>query len=169
MSMEKTFIDLLNAEIANTQAEIDDIELFGGDSTDLETLKITLEELQRERNTERARVRIVLENGNAITPTTAGAWGRMHFVSYAQGPRGADQHEQHWTCSLCGQLIHKGDRHFRRSYYLDKSDNRTGRQARLCEACADLHEADFPALTTFPVFRPAKTKTATRRPQRIAA
>lgn len=153
----KTYLEVLDDAIRDTQAQIDEADLFGGET---ETLKETLAELQQERNTERSRNVITLERGNTITPTSSGAWGRLHFMFYAMGPQETDDDQKHWVCASCQQPISAGVSHYKRTYYTDAADNRSGHQARLCEACKDAHEIAFPVMTTFSVFRPARRKIA---------
>lgn len=151
----KTYLEVLDDAIKDTQAQLDEADLFGGET---ETLKETLAELQQERHAERSRNVITLERGNTITPTSSGAWGRLHFMFYAMGPQEAD--DEGWTCTSCQKPIHAGESHYKRSYYTDKADNRSGHQVRICEACKDAHEIAFPVMTTFSVFRPARRKIA---------
>lgn len=155
--MEKTFLDVLDREINDIQAKIDEADIFGGDTG---ALKDTLAELIGERAAEQSRNQITLERGNQITPSRIGAWGRSHYINYALGSRDADDDHKFWVCTLCGKEITQGESHYRRSYYLNKADNKTGRQARICEQCHEKHEIAFPALTTFQVFRPARQKAA---------
>lgn len=151
----KTYLEILEDAIRDINAQIDEADLFGGET---DTLKETLAELRQERDAERSRNAITLERGETITPTASGAWGRLHFMFYAMGPR--DEDAEDWTCTSCRKPIREGESHYKRSYYTDKADNRSGKQARLCEACKDAHEANFPTMTTFSVFRPARRKAA---------
>lgn len=152
----KTYLEVLDDAIKDTQAQLDEAELFGGETG---ILKDTLAELRQERNAERSRHAITLERGETITPTSSGAWGRLHFMLYAMGPQGEDD-QKHWICTSCRKPIREGESHYKRSYYTDAADNRSGRQARLCEECKDAHEIAFPVMTTFSVFRPARRKAA---------
>jgi hypothetical protein len=149
------YLEALEDAITDLQAQLDEAELFGGDTC---ILKDSIAEFCRERDAERSRKTITLERGNTITPTPCGAWGRIHFMFYAMGPQRADG--ENWVCTSCRTPIREGESHYKRSYYADKADNHSGRQARICEACKETHEANFPTMTTFSVFRPARQKVA---------
>lgn len=151
--MEKSFLEVLDREILDLQAELDAAEMYGGGDT--YALEATLAEMMQARAEEHSRSSIMLEEGYEVPASPAGGWGRLHLVLYAVGPRNARKDEQFWTCTLCKSTIYPGERHHRRSYYRDKADNRTGQQVRLCADCAERHEIAFPPSTTFQVFRPA--------------
>lgn len=166
-----TLEDYLHAtddKIRDTQAEIDDLEMFGGTPEQESQLRIQLAELQDKkariaRSIEQARKGsgITLEKGNAIQPSRIGGWGRLHYVSRAMGPR--DLERDFWICSGCQREIQKGQEHYRRNYYNDKADNRSGEQIRLCMHCYDEHALLHPCNTTFPVYRPAQRKPEIRK------
>lgn len=153
----KTYLEVLDDAIKDTQAQLDEADLFGGDT---EALKDTLTELRQERNAERSRHAITLERGETIQPSSIGAWGRIHFMLYALGAKDADDDHKYWVCTLCGKHIKDHEPHYKRTYYLNHADNRTGRQARICEACQETHERNFPTMTTFSIYRPARRKAA---------
>ncbi len=155
--MEKITAAFLKQQIADVQAEIDDCDLFGGDTSELKQQLATLkQQLHTEQHDPNAA--ITLQTGEAISTTRSGGWGRMHYVSYAQGSR---KHKtDYWMCAHCQKRIEKGEEHYRRSYYLDKSDCRSGRQIRLCLNCYAEHQEQYPPNTTFPVYRPARAKVA---------
>ncbi len=158
---DRSFAEWLNTEIADTQAQIDDIEMFGGDAQEEQRLKNYLAELNdTNRNTPNQNQpdQILLENGEPITASENGGWGRLHYVSYAVGSR--KQQQNFWLCTICMKRIVKGEEHYRRSYYEDKHDNRSGRQVRLCLGCFETHESDNPPDTLFPVYRSPRQKAA---------
>lgn len=150
-----TYLEALEDAIADLQAQLDEAELFGGETC---ILKDSLAEFRRERDAERSKHAITLERGETIQPSPVGAWGRLHFMFYALGPQGEEDKE--WICTSCKKPIYVGESHYKRSYYADKADNRSGRQARICEACKETHERNFPTMTTFSIFRPARRKAA---------
>ncbi len=153
------------ATIREVQALLDEMDLFGGIPEEESQLRIQLAELQDRkarilRNIEQARKRseITLETGDTIQANRTGGWGRLHYVSHAMGPRKLDR--DFWICSGCRTEIAKGQEHYRRSYYADKRDNRSGHQVRLCLHCHEDHNEQHPCNTMFPVYRPARRKAA---------
>lgn len=152
-----TYLEALEDAIADLQAQLDEAELFGGETC---ILKDSLAEFRRERDAERSKQAITLERGETIQHSPVGAWGRIHFMLYALGAKDADEDHKYWVCTLCGKHIKDHEPHYKRTYYLNHADNRTGRQARICEACKETHETNFPTMTTFSVFRPARRKAA---------
>lgn len=156
--MEKISLNFLNRQIADVQAEIDDCELFGGDTIDLKKQLAALKrQLDTAQRTDPDNDMIVLETGEVIPPAGWGGWGRIHYVKYAMGPRSQGDP---WTCTHCQCKIPKGDEHYRRSYYLERCDNRTGHQVRLCLDCVEQHQHDHPVSTTFVTQKAPRRKAA---------
>lgn len=160
--MEKSYLASLNRGILDTQAELDDIDMFGGSHEKEAYLRIQLAELQDEKARILARDEtakaIVLETGEVFPETSQGGWGRLHYVSRVIGPR--KHRRDFWICGHCRNRIGKGAEHYRRNYYANKTDCRTGRQIRLCLECYEEHAEQHPPSTTFPVCRPARRKVA---------
>jgi len=159
------YLHTTDRKISDTQAELDDLEMFGGTPEQESQLRIQLDELQDKkariaRSIEQARQHnaLTLEKGDTIQASHDGGWGRLHYVSHAIGPRKLER--DFWTCSGCQTEITKGQEHYRRNYYADKRDNRSGHQVRLCLNCYKNHANEHPCNTTFPVYRPAQRKAA---------
>ncbi len=136
------------------QAELDDLEMFGGSPEAEQRLRRQLAALRQAQQ----RNAITLEKGDTVQTARDGGWGRLHYVSHAMGPRKPDR--DFWICSGCRTEIAKGQEHYRRSYYSNKRDNRSGHQLRLCLNCYADHAEQHPCNTMFPVYRPARRKAA---------
>jgi len=171
------YLHTTDTKIRDTQAELDDLEMFGGTPERESQLRNQLAELHNKkarhaRSIEHAELResarlcttagqihaITLEKGDTIQASRDGGWGRLHYVSHAIGPRKLER--DFWICSGCRTEIIKGQEHYRRSYYADKRDKRSGHQVRLCLHCHENHNEQHPCNTMFPVYRPARRKAA---------
>ena len=159
------YLHTTDTKIRDTQAELDDLEMFGGTPERESQLRNQLAELHNKkarhaRSIEHAEQQnaITLEQGDTIQASRDGGWGRLHYVSRAMGPRKPDR--DFWICSGCRTEIAKGQEHYRRSYYSNKRDNRSGHQVRLCLNCYKNHANEHPCNTTFPVYRPTQRKAA---------